>query len=152
VALATAFTGFSSVVVGGIPTGSFASVALGTAVTMSTFGWSPATTPVTPLWSFTSGGSLYSFDLLSVAVATQNSTFLNLTGTGTLKKGAPGALDPTTGVWSLSLSNPSGSDTTLSFTFQESTTAVPEGGSALSLLGISLVSLGVLRKKLARKA
>jgi hypothetical protein len=148
---ATAATSVSSVTVGGIPTGSFAGTA-GSSVTWVGFSW-PSIIPVTPLWTFTSGGSTYSFDLNSVTVDSQDNNFLNLNGVGTLKKIGVGAADPTTGQWSFTISNPGGGGhANFAFTFANSQTSVPEGGSALALLGLGLIGLGALRKSLARKA
>lgn len=68
---ANGVTGFGPVVVGVAPTGDFAGTA-GASVSWSTFSWTPPSTPVIPLWTFTSGPLTYSFDLLSLSVAQQD--------------------------------------------------------------------------------
>ncbi len=98
-------------------------------------------------------GSTYSFDLNSVVVDSQDNNFLNLNGAGTLYKTGVGAADPTAGMWSFTISNPGGGGhANFAFTFANSQTSVPEGGSAVALLGLGLIGLGALRKSVARKA
>jgi hypothetical protein len=138
---ATEALSFQGVTVGGAPTGSFTGVTPGTSVTWNPFGWNPATTPVNPLWTFVFGGNTYEFDLASVAIANQNNSFLNLLGTGTLKRTG---LDPTLGYWSFTISNPGGgAHANFQFTFANSqTAAVPDGGSSLMLLGAAFALMG----------
>jgi len=144
---------FSSVTVGGIPTGSFAlnGGSLGQAVTWTGFSW-PSSTLVSPLWTFsTIGGSeTFSFALANDSVVTQTSSFLNLLGNGTLTGTGAVNYDPTPGVWSFTISNPSGqTSANMSFTFQNSQTAViPDGGATVMLLGAALSAMGLFRKKL----
>jgi hypothetical protein len=89
----------------------------------------------------------YEFDLNSVGVVTQNNTFLNLLGSGTLK--ATGFTD-TTGSWSFTISNPTGDPhATFAFTFANSqTAAVPDGGMTAMLLGGALSVLAFIRRKI----
>ena len=149
---ADAALAFNGVTVGGTPTGAYTGTA-GTAVTWSAFGWNPATTPVTPLWTFTTGGRTYSFDLTTVSIAGQNNFFLNLLGTGTLRiTGGGPSYDPTPGTWSFTISNPDGADhQNFQFTFANSQTAsgVPEGGTTAMLLGAALCGIGLIRRKFA---
>jgi hypothetical protein len=148
---ATAATGFSGVTVGGIPTGSFAGTA-GDSVTWNAFGWNPFVAPVPNLWSFTDAGTggTYTFDLSSAHVVTQTNFFLNLTGHGTLTiTGTATSYNPTSGVWSFTISNPTGGPhANFAFTFANSQTAVPDGGSAVALLGVALAGIEILRRKL----
>jgi hypothetical protein len=155
---ATATTGYSAVTVGGSPTGSFAGT-FGDSVTWRIFGWNPSTTPVTPLWTYHDVGTgfNYAFNLTSVTVKGQDNFFLNLLGTGTLFVTGPGSpydAAGTSGVWSFTISNPTGGPhATFDFTFANSQTAVPDSGSAVALLGIALAGIeGVRRALRARRS
>ena len=123
-------------------TGDFSGIALGSDATMTApwvFGsGQPA------LWSV--GG--FTFDLLTSAIVSQSSTFLNITGTGTIS--GNGFLN-TQGVWSFTSTSANGG-TSVKFGFTASTVA-PDGGSAVALLGIALAGIeGVRRMFRARKA
>jgi hypothetical protein len=131
----------------GIHTGSYSSVPGGTAATFTPFTFSPVTasTPFT-LWSFTIGSLTYSFQVKSLTVMTQNSTFLNVIGTGLAfitGAGSPYDVAGTSGIFSLTDTGSGGP----TFTFGASTT-VPDGGTTVMLLGAGLASLALLRKKL----
>ena len=146
----TAFTSFSDVFV--LPgannaTGDFAGTN-GAPVTMTPFQYNPFVGPVAPLWTFTSGGSTFRFDLLN-AVATQNdANFIVITGSGILRINGVINRDPTFGVYRLTANN---SDNGFDFGFSSSTAAVvPEGGSAIALLGVALLGVEVARRKLQR--
>jgi hypothetical protein len=145
---ATAASSFSAVVVGGTPTGSYTGTG-GSSVTWSGFSWT-AFAPVAPLWTFTSGLNTYTFDLNTIAVVSQNNSFLNLKGTGALNITGPGSYDPTFGDWSFTISNAGGgSHANFQFTFANSqTAAVPDGGTTVMLLGAALSGLGLIRRKL----
>ena len=147
--LANGATGFTLVSVVNTPDGAFTGTA-GSGVTFNPFAWNPSSAPVTPLWKFTSAGSLYSFNLASLSVVGQSSSFLNLTGVGTLTISG-GTYDPTPGNWSFTItSSTGGSAPNFEFGFVSSTSAVPDGGSTVALLGCALVALGGLRRKLAK--
>ncbi len=139
---ATAFTGFFGPGGTGGPqvlfgsTGTYSSVAAGTEVSFSLFTFNPApsTTPWN-LWSFSSGGTTFSFDVTSLTIAAQNPYFLDLQGTGIAH--ATGFAD-TMGTWTIT-----DTGATPTFTFG-ALTMVPEPSvAALLLLGLSGV---VLRK------
>ena len=139
---ANAFTSFSNVFVvsvngdySGVPTGGSSP-----AVTQNPFTFDPFTLPVTPLWTFMFGGNTYSFDLLSCSISQQGGGSLILTGSGTLNITG---FDATSGDWVFTGNQAGGT-----FSFSSSNAAVPEGGSALILLGLGLVGLEVLRRKL----
>jgi len=97
------------------------------------------------LWTTTFGGQTFSFQLLTSMVVSQNARFLQVSGTGIV---SGTGFDNTAGLWSFSSSKSDGG-TAATFSFQANTTAVPEGGSALALLGIALVGVEVLRRKFA---
>ncbi|HOC57334.1 MAG TPA: VPDSG-CTERM sorting domain-containing protein [Verrucomicrobiota bacterium] len=144
---ATGVTGFGPVVVGVGPTGDFVGTT-GASVSWSAFSWTPPSTPVIPLWTFTSGPLTYSFDLLSLSIQQQNNSFLNLVGTGTLKLTG---FEDTTGNWSFTIPNAGGAQhANFEFTFANSQNAVvPDGGMTAMLLGAALSGLALLRRKLA---
>jgi hypothetical protein len=146
---ATAATAFSGVTVNNPANGSYAGTA-GSAVTFNAFSWNPSSAPVSPLWSFISGGRTYQFNLTSLTVVSQSNSFLNIAGLGSLTIVGPGGFDPTTGAWSFTISQAGGGPSAdFQFGFQSSNNAIPEGGSALALLGISLVCVEFVRRKLA---
>jgi len=126
----------------GTTTGSFVGVPIGSAVTLAAPWIFNPSTPTPGLWSV--GG--FSFDLATATIDTQNSHLLSITGTGTLS-GA--GFDPTPGTWAFSAQSAGGIHQA-SFTFSADTTGagVPDGGSAVALLGIALVGLEGLRRKL----
>ena len=148
---ATKATAFSAVTVGGTSNGSFTGTG-GDAVTWSAFGWNPSTTPVAPLWTFTDAGTgwTYSFELDNINVVSQDNFFLNLRGNGILSiTGAGSPYTDTTGTWSFTISESSGGPhTDFKFTFANSQTAIPDGGATIALLGVGLLGLGALRRKL----
>ncbi len=147
---ATAATAFSGVTVINPATGSYAAT-LGSAVTFNPFSWNPSSAPVSPLWSFVSGGRTYTFNLGSLNIVSQSNSFLNIAGIGTLTISGTGpTFDPTVGAWSFSIVNPGGGPSSnFQFGFVSSNNALPEGGSALALLGIGLVCVELIRRKLA---
>jgi hypothetical protein len=121
--------------------GDFSSIAPGTSVTM-TAPWIFNPSTATPnLWSVAG----FKFDLTSSVIVTQNSTFLNITGVGTM---SGNGFDTTPGTWSFTSSDSNGSNQA-SFGFQAQSTAVPEA-STVVLLGIGALGLTVaqsLRRK-----
>ena len=102
--------------------------------------------PVAPLWSFSSGGIDYSFDLHALTNGHTDAGSMSFTGTGMAH--ATG-FDDTAASWSLQ-----GSGTNFNFTISTSTTAavgaVPDGGTTIALLGVSLVALLVVRRQLTQ--
>ena len=147
-ATATQVTTFNTAIVVG-STGSFTSVANFSAVTFAqpyVFNSGAPGAPLpgpayTPLW--TVGG--FSFNLITSNVVLQNGNDLIVSGFGTLTD-SDGHV--TNGVWRFS-SNKADGSTSPTFSFASNTSAVPEGGSALALLGIGLVVAEVLRRKFA---
>jgi hypothetical protein len=134
--------GFSSVQVGA--TGDFSAILAGTQATMAQPWIFNPSTPTPSLWNV--GG--FTFDLLTSTIVTQTANFLNISGTGII---TGNGFDPTAATWAFSVQNSSGGERTL-FSFSADSTAVPDGGSAVALLGIAFVGLEGLRRMLrARK-
>lgn len=123
--------------------GDFGAIAAGTSVAMAApWIFNPST--ATPgLWSV--GG--FTFNLSGSVIVQQTSTFLNITGTGTI---TGNGFDPTPGTWSFTSSNSSGSNSS-SFGFQAQSAAVPEAGS-VALFGIGTAGLLIGRRILRKRA
>jgi hypothetical protein len=100
------------------------------------------TTPTPGLWSI--GG--FFFDLFSSTIVSQDATFLNVTGVGTI---SGNGFDPTPGTWSFTSTQSDGSSNP-DFSFQAQAAAVPEA-SSLALIGIGVLGL-IGRQALRRKA
>ena len=133
--------GFSSVQAGG--TGDFAGIAAGTQATMAQPWIFTPSTPTPGLWSV--GG--FSYDLLTSTVVTQNAGTLLITGTGIV---SGNGFDPTSMDWSFTTQS-AGGQTRTNFSFSANGVAVPDGGSAVALLGLALVGIEALRRKLHDK-
>ena len=119
-------------------TGDFSGIPMNTP---ATFGapW-VFTAPKLGLWSV--GG--FAFDLLSATVVTQTAKTLTVEGTG---KVSANGFDPTAMAWSFTTQS-AGGITRTSFSFSANNAAVPDGGSTVSLLGLALIGIEVLRRKL----
>ena len=103
------------------------------------------TGPVTPEWTFSFGGNTYTFDLLALIDGTTTAGGMSLSGTGLAYINGG---DPSVASWALQ-----GSGGKFTFKFSSSTTtAVPDGGSAVALLGIAFAGIEVVRRKLKAKA
>lgn len=138
-AAATKFNSFTGVTVSANPTGDYAGLA-GSSVTHSAFSFAPFPVGgVVPLWTIPSSAGT-SFDLLSLNIVLQNSTALLLTGTGISHKAGK---DNTPGTWILS-ANTLGS----TFSFSSTNSSVPDGGTTVALLGMGLVAVEGMRRKL----
>jgi hypothetical protein len=119
--------------------GDFSGIVLGTQAAMATPWIFNPSTPTPGLWSV--GG--FTFDLLSSLVVTQTPTFLNITGTGII---SGNGFDPTNANWAFSVQDAGGIHEFFSFSANAAT--VPDGGSAVALLGISLGAIEFIRRKL----
>src|ERR1700730_145083 len=120
--------------------GNFSSISPGTNATMATpWIFNPST--ATPgLWSV--GG--FTFDLTSSVITTQNATFLDIKGVGTI---TGNSFDPTPGTWSFTSSNASGQDHA-TFSFQAQAAAVPEASSAVLFgIGGAVLLVGCLLRR-----
>lgn len=126
----------------GVVDGRFGSIAPGTTVTFSSAPWkfNPSTS-MSGLWSV--GG--FTFDLMTSTIVNQGGGSLTLTGSGVVSS-IDSSLDANVGTWTFT------STTSLKnskFTFVAGNGAVPDGGSALALLGIALLGIEALRRKFA---
>ena len=118
--------------------GSFGGIAQLTAANFSApWNFDPST-PRAGLWSV--GG--FTFDLLTSTIVNQGGGLLTLTGTGIV---TGNAFESTAGTWSFTSQGTSNGR----FIFSAGNTAVPDGGSALALLGIGVVGVEALRRKIA---
>jgi len=132
--------GFSSVTSG---TGDFAGIPPGTSAAMTQPWIFNPSTPTPGLWSV--GG--FSYDLLTSTIVTQNANTLTITGTGIV---SGNGFDPTNMDWSFTTQS-AGGQTRTNFSFSANGVAVPDGGSAVALLGLALVGIEALRRKLHDK-
>jgi hypothetical protein len=132
-----------------------------TVTTFNPFSWPipSVANPVIPLWSFTDSntGYTYSFDLLTDSMSEYSlgsASYLDVNGTGMayIKNGATDVYTPTEATFLFTVSNPDGpivgGDTP--FSFNAETTAVPDGGLTVSLLGFAMLGLEGLRRKLSK--
>ena len=124
--------------------GDFSNISAGTNVTMAAPWIFNPSTNTPSLWSV--GG--FKFDLTSCVIVSQSSTFLNITGLGTVSPiGTGTGLDPTPGTWSFTASDSSGSpQATFGFQTQTAAQAVPEP-TTLALLAIGAGGLVSSRKR-----
>jgi hypothetical protein len=96
-------------------------------------------------WSFVFGGKTYSFELDQITSASTVSGAIGETGTGIACIGK----DCSEGTWSLDGTLKKG--TKFTFTSSVHTSAVPDGGSAVALLGIALAGIEGGRRILRRR-
>lgn len=145
---ATAFTSFFGPlgpgtgvpVVGGAPTGSYASVPAGTLATFTPFAFNPPSATPFQLWTFSIGPTVYSFEVSSVVISYQGPGFLNIEGQGTAYITG---FDPTPGTWSITDTGMNGPV----FTFGNITT-VPEPSSfAFVAAGFGLMAFNRLFRR-----
>jgi hypothetical protein len=145
---AHAFTSFSNVVTT-TGSGSYLSVPPTTHVTMTPFTFLPTFSGPLTLWSLVFGGATYSFDLnVLTSVSQPGDDTLTLRGTGILMISG-GTYDPTPGAWLMTANQGGGT-----FSFSSSTSAVPDGGTTVALLGIALAGIEGARRmfRAARKS
>ncbi|HLP75593.1 MAG TPA: PEP-CTERM sorting domain-containing protein [Candidatus Paceibacterota bacterium] len=142
-ATATSFTSFFGT--GGSPTvlaatGSYSAIPNGTPVAFNVFTFNPQPFAATQLWSVNVGGTTYSFDLSTVAISFQSSSFLNLQGTGVAYINDGNHL-PTTGTWNITATGFS-TMPVVSFAYVAS---VPEPSTAALILGAGLITVAFRR-------
>ena len=85
---------------------------------------------------------------LSATVVDQTATFLNITGTGIIR--ADG-FDDTVATWAFTVQNAGGNQDFFSFS-ANSATGVPDGGSAVALLGMGLGMIEFIRRRVRLRA
>ncbi len=144
--------------------GSYPTALVGDTVSFKGFTVGLGAQAISSLWSVTdtatgglAGGFNYTFDLAAITAVFQSSTRLLIDGTGTLRSNNPG-LDATTGVWSYGILSADGTATNGVFSFQSNNvslgvapnpvTGVPDSGSSIILLGVSLLGLFGLSRRL----
>jgi hypothetical protein len=125
--------------------GSFAVIASGTSVDFTQpYVFAPST-PYSPLWTVSGGGSTFEFILSSTLIAFQSSSFLALEGTGSL---TGTGFDPTPGTWRFTSQGPStGGKFSWSSAVETAAREVPDGGTTLALLGATLLGLHGVRRR-----
>jgi len=127
-------------------TGDYAVVPGGVSTTVNDFSFTgnntltpTLTAPVIPQWTFTYLGTTYSFDLTVLTSAFSSGGSISESGTGTAHIDGQSAF----ATWSLD-----GTGRNFNFSASIHTTAIPDGGSAVALLGLALTGVEVLRRKL----
>ncbi len=142
---ATSLTSITATVGAG-STGDYAGIASATAVTFKDLNWTTAgytgALAIDDFWSITSGGVTYTFDLATITTNQVIGGTLVIQGTGTAQ--ATGFTDNPGGIFSLSSSS---SGTSISFS---STTSVPDSGHTAALLGLGMLGLAGLAKRLRK--
>jgi len=135
--------GLGPIVLGGSQTGDYSGVTGGITAIWTPFTFNPPAASVTPLWMFTIGATVFSFDATSMQLVHNTANTINIEGTGIAHITG---LDDTVGTWTVT-STGSG----LNFTFGASTDvgSVADGGTTLLLLGVSLTLLALVGKRLA---
>lgn len=131
-----------------VTSGNFSGVPLGTQATMAT-PW-VFVNPTPGLWSIPAVFGGFTFNLLSATVVMQDATFLNIRGTGIIT--APGFED-TAARWAFTVQNAGGAaGEFFSFSANTASQGVPDGGSAVALLGMGLGVIEFIRRKLRFRA
>jgi hypothetical protein len=139
IATATMVSAFDNVTTQGMNTGSFAAIAKGLPVAMTApYVFNPST-PSPMLWSVAG----FTFDLLTSTVVSQSKFGILIEGHGII---SGNGFDPTPFTWSYS--QQAGAGKTLSFS--ATTFNSPDGGMTVTLLGVGLVGLAVIRAKFAK--
>ena len=120
--------------------GDFSFVPLLSSATMATPWVFNPSTPTPSLWHV----GIWTFDLISATIVTQLPNFINVEATGIIHGTG---FDDTPGTFQFTVTG-----TGMRIGFAALTTAVPDGGSAVALLGLALIGIEGLRRKLrARK-
>ena len=142
--LATQVVEWDTPKVGVIHTGDFSAITTGTDVVL----WQPwdLTTAAPGIVDFWKVGG-FSFDLTSSTryYDPAGLGFLSASGYGVIRKVG---LEDTTGTWSFSTQRPGAGNL---FTFSASGEAIPDGGTTVALLGVSLLGLHGLRRKFSKR-
>jgi hypothetical protein len=139
-------------------TGAFAGTA-GSLVNFANFTFAPLGSQTTPvnLWTYQSAASgqllTYSFTLGNITSETHtDDQFLNLAGIGTISiTGGTSSYTPQAADWTFTVTD-SSEGTTGDFDLgfgQSDTTAIPDGGMTVMMLGAAFTGLSLVKRKLA---
>ena len=120
--------------------GDFSFVPLLSSATMATPWVFNPSTPTPALWHV----GIWTFDLTSATIVTQIPNFINVEGTGTVHGIG---FDDTPGTFQFTVT---GSGVRLGFGAITSAIPTPDGGSAVALLGLALIGIEAVRRKLRR--
>ncbi len=112
----------------------------GDSVAMATPWIFTPSTPTLGLWNV--GG--FTYDLASSTVVLQNGNFLLISGTGTI---SGNGFEATPGSWSFTSQSPKANGV-FSFSSGSAAQGVPDGGTTVALLGLSLAGIEILRRRL----
>ena len=128
----------------GSDSGSFAFIPTLTPVVMTSSQWNFVSGALPAFWSV--GG--FTFDLASSSIFSQGGGFLNVLLAGTV---SGNSYDPTAFTGSFQVANPSANG---DVTFTErisfnSPVSVPDGGATVLLLGMGLVAMALLKRRMA---
>lgn len=148
-ATAHSFTSFTNVFALGNETGTYAPIPDLTPVTMNPFTFNPTGGGVSPLWTVSYAGITYTFDLTEVTAFTYNPATLSLSIAGIGTAFDTNGDTPTHGLYTFTSTGRSGAPST-KFTFNSATT-VPDSGTTVALLGLSLVAVEGTRRALNAK-
>ena len=107
--------------------------------------------PVNPLWTFTILGTTYSFRLDSIIAGTYSNDG-NVQGIGLVGRGVAfiTGFDPTPGIFTLEGSAGVPGAFNLIFSTTTVRAGVPDGGATVALLGITMMGIAAVRRKLGR--
>ena len=143
---ATQITNFTATTQLSGSTGDYAAISNGTSVTIKDLDFNSVgyvgNLAITDFWSVTSGGVTYSFDLERITTNTVVGEAIVIQGRGTAK--TTGTQDDFGGTFQLSTS---GGSTSITFS---STTSVPDSGHTAALLGLSMLGLAGLARRLRK--
>ncbi|MDQ6626493.1 MAG: VPDSG-CTERM sorting domain-containing protein [Verrucomicrobiota bacterium] len=134
--------------------GDYTGIPTGTSATFAPISWTGSGTSAvltssnSPEWTIVFGGTTYQFSLLSLTSATLTGGAVSLQGNGIATIAGAINRDPTFASFSVQ-----GTGNNFTFTIVQSSTsangqAVPDGGSAIALLGVAVMGIEVLRRKL----
>jgi VPDSG-CTERM motif len=124
----------------------------GSATTMTSYSFTgdgaaaACTTCPETQWSFVSGGNTYSFTLTSLTNAATRAGSIAASGVGYVQVNGGSHIS---GTWSM---NGSGSGFNYGANFTFVSTTVPDGGSAVALLGVGLTAVEGVRRFLRRRS
>ena len=128
-------------------TNDYSGVAAGTSVTFKTFTFGApnnvGSNSIDNLWSFTSGGATFTFDLIRITANSVAGSVRVIEGWGTAQSTGAG-IDDQSAFFTLSSS---GSGTNITFS---SATEVPDSGTTTALLGLSLLGLAGAARRLRK--